>query len=367
MNDIVMEVNNPKEYLTALSLARNAFLSNVSIGVNNMENTFSSSIDKDIQDGISGIFSSTSGFFPAAQTRYYSSKVIYNPFGLGANVHLNAIYMSNEKERNDFTCIAAEISELLIRKCGVGTSDFAKVKEFADWVRRYFTYKSNDVYQDHSAAELLKNRTGVCQAIAALACVVLPYMGLRVQYVVGEGKGVGGWGCHAWNMVFINDRWIHMDFTFAMNSIGVPMTEGIMNKKIFMSTHKWDEKAFSESAIEAKYRLNRALLDAEVILYLDREYFEIDGVKIYSRTPIYYEKDNVTWIRYYDLVKYLGGGCKYSPSKNELQICVASRRYSIKGASKVMDMNLCGVRKESLDALKIRYVEINGKLMFRFE
>lgn len=366
MNDIVMEVNNPKEYITALSLARNAFLSNVSIGVNNIEKTFSASIEKDIQEGIRGIFSSSSGFFPAAQTRSYSSRIIYNPFGIGANVHLNAVYMSSEKERNDFTCIAAEISELLIQKCGYGASGYTKVNAFANWVRRYFTYKNNDVYQDHSAAELLKNRTGVCQAIAALACAVLPYMGLKVQYVVGEGKGVGGWGNHAWNMVFIDDKWIHMDFTFAMNSMGIPTIERIINKKLFMSTHRWDEKAFSDSATEAKYKLNSSLSEAEVILYLNKEYLEIDGVKIFSRIPIYYEKDNVMWIRYYYLVKYLGGGCEYIPDRNELKICVSSKRYSIKNASQVLDIDLCGVRRESLDALSVRYVELNGKLMFKF-
>lgn len=366
MNNIVMKVNNPKGYLTALYLAGNAFLRNVCIDINNKENEFSCHLHKDVQDGINAVFSSTSGFFPAAQIRAYSSRMLYNPFGFSTNVHLDAVYMSSEKERNDFICVAAEISELLIQKCGVGASDFMKVRVFADWVRKYFTYKNNGVYQDHSAAELLKNRTGVCQAISALACVVLPYMGLRTQYVTGEGKGAGGWGCHSWNMVFIENRWIHIDFTFGMNSIGIPMTEGMINKKIFMSTHKWDKKVFSESATETKYKLNSPFLSAKVILYLNRKYFEIDGVKIYTGTIVYYKSNNATWIKFYELVKYLGGGCEYNVGKDELQVCAANRRYSIKGASKVMDMNQQGIRKESLDAMEINSVEINEKLILHF-
>lgn len=367
MNDIVMEVNNPTEYLTALSLARNAFLENVSININNKEKTFSNHLNEDVQDGIDCVFSPKSGFFPAAQTRQYSSEIIYNPYGFGANVHLYAVYMCSEKERNDFTCIAAEISNLLNSKYRNITSEYEKIKVFADWVRRYFAYKNNDVYQDHSAVELLKNRTGVCQAISALACVVLPYMGIKTQYVVGEGKGISGWGSHAWNMVLLSDRWVHVDFTFAMNAIGIPMTDGIFNRKIFMNTHKWDEKAFSDVATMAKYNVNNVLFDAEIILYLNKEYIEINGVKIHSRVPVYYEKNNAKWIRYYDLIRYIGGGCELNYHKDELYICVASKRYSIRGAMKVIDMELCGVRKESLDALKIRNVEINGKLMFRFK
>lgn len=366
MNDVVMEVNNPKEYITALSLARNAFLDNVSICVNNMRGDFSHIITKDIQDGIKGLFSANYGFFPAAQTRSYSSRILFNPLGLIANVHLNALYMSSEKERNDFNCIAAEISELLIEKCGFYTSDMSRIVAFTNWIRKYFVYRNTDNYQDHSAAELLKNRTGVCQAIAALAVVVLPYMGIRTQYVAGQGNGNGSWGNHAWNIVCINGEWIHVDFTFALNSIGIPMTSNIISTKMFRANHKWDENAFSTDAIEARHYMNDSISKGEIVLYKNQEFLMINEVKIHTKFPIYYEYNNQDYIKFYDLLKYLGGGCEIDLEKNQIRICVADKVYLIPATDNIVECQTGGINKRSLEIADINNVEINGKLMFRF-
>ena len=32
--------------------------------------------------------------------------------------------------------------------------------------------------------------------------------------VSGEGNGVGGWGCHAWNKIKLDGEWYHVDVTW---------------------------------------------------------------------------------------------------------------------------------------------------------
>lgn len=366
MNSVTMDVNTPKEFLTALSLARNAFLSKVSINLNNHNRTFSKEICKDITDGINAIFSSKVGFFSSSQGRSYSSCMSYYPDGSSASVEINAKYMSDEKERNDFTCIAAEIGELLNKKCKNNATELEKITEFAKWVRKNFVYKNNGVYQDHSAAELLKNRSGVCQAIAALASVVLPYMGLKTQYVVGDGKGAYGWGPHAWNMVLIEGRWVHVDFTFGLNRIKIPMTYSDADIRRFLSKHKWDENTYSNGATEAKYRINKSLFDAEVILYLNQDYFIIDEVKIHTEKPVYYMRENVAYIRYNEVLKYLAGGIELNQETNDIYICVSGKRHLLKNATDFLDSELCGIRVDSLDEIRLRHAEIAEKMMIKF-
>lgn len=361
-----MEVKNPNEYILALLLAQNAFLDKVSIRINNTTGKFSKTINKDIRDGINGVFSGDCGFFPAAQTRAYSGKIFNGSLGLKAQVHLNVAYMSSEKERNDFMCIAAEIGELLMQECGEAASDMDKIQVFANWVGKYFTYKKTSNYQDHSAIALLKKRTGVCQAIAALAVVVLPYMGIRTQYIIGKGKGKSGWGNHAWNVVYAEGHWLHVDFTFAMNSLRVPMTNNKLNSTLFRNNHRWEETVFTTDALWNRHYLSESICKGEIILFKNREYMMMNEVKIYTESPVYYEKNHQEYIRFYDVMKYLGGGCELDTTNNLIRICTKDKVYSIQNAPNMIEPDMGGIDKSVLCITKINNVEENGKLMFRF-
>ena len=366
MNDIMMEVSTPKELVFAICFARNAFLKSVKICVDNTAGNFNKTINEDIQDAITGMYSLECGYFSTAQTKSYAFEILFDASGSFAQIYLKTDYMSSEKECNDFTCIAAEISELLLTECGLWANDFQKIAKFSSWVKKNFDYKITNTDKDYSAVELLRNRTGVCQAVAALAVKVLPYMGIETQYISGQGYETSGWGKHAWNIVKTDGRWIHVDFTFALNSLLVPMTDNSLNLKMFKKTHQWNSDLLSEAAIAARSALFHEIEKSEILLIENEKYFMIHGVKIFTETPIYMNTGNKEYISIGDLIHYLGGACELNPSSDTMRICVGSQIMTLNHAVSLLNPDIAAFDRSILDVCGIRNVKYGNKLMLTF-
>lgn len=366
MSNVVMEVSTSKELVLAICFARNAFLENAKICVDNTKGNFSRNMSEDIQAAITGLYSLDCGYFPTAQTKSYASKILFDASCSFAKIYLKTNYMSSEKECNDFTCIAAEISELLLAECGPHVRDIKKIEKFSSWIKENFDYKITNTYKDHSAVELLRNRTGVCQAIAALAVKVLPYMGIETQYIAGQGYGTSGWGNHAWNIVKVDGRWLHVDFTFALNSLLLPMTDNVFNSIMFEKNHKWNRDLLSEEAIEARANLYYEIENSEIVLIENKEYFLIQGVKIFTRTPIYTNTGEREYISIRDMLNYLDGACELNPLTDTMRICVGSRIMTLNNASAIFNPDIVAFDKRILDICGIRNVKYRNKLMLTF-
>ena len=365
MNDIMMEVSTPKELVFAICFARNKLLKSVKICVDNTAGNFNKTINEDIQDAITGMYSLECGYFSTAQTKSYAFEILFDASGSFAQIYLKTDYMSSEKECNDFTCIAAEISELLLTECGLWANDFQKIAKFSSWVKKNFDYKITNTDKDYSAVELLRNRTGVCQAVAALAVKVLPYMGIETQYISGQGYGTSGWGKHAWNIVKTDGRWIHVDFTFALNSLLVPMTDNSLNLKMFKKTHQWNSDLLSEAAIAARSALFHEIEKSEILLIENEKYFMIHGVKIFTETPIYMNTGNKEYISIGDLIHYLGGACELNPSSDTMRICVGSQIMTLNHAVSLLNPDIAAFDRSILDVCGIRNVKYGNKLMMK--
>ena len=347
-------------------MRKNAFLKSVKICVDNTAGNFNKTINEDIQDAIIGMYSLECGYFSTAQTKSYAFKILFDASGSFAKIYLKTDYMSSEKERNDFTCIAAEISELLLTECGLWANDFQKIAKFSSWVKKNFDYKITNTYKDYSAVELLRNRTGVCQAIAALAVKVLPYMGIETQYISGQGYGTSGWGKHAWNIVKTDGRWIHVDFTFALNSLLVPMTDNNFNLKMFEKTHQWNSDLLSEEAIAARSALFHEIEKSEILLIENEKYFMIHGVKIFTEIPIYMNTGDKEYISVGDMVRYLGGACELNPSTDTMRICVGGRIMTVNDALSLLNPDIAAFDRSILDICGIRNVKYKNKLILTF-
>jgi len=79
-------------------------------------------------------------------------------------------------------------------------------------VRSYITIKDLSV-NDGSALETWRSRRGDCTEHATLLCAALRIAGLPARVDVGLVfyAEYGGWVGHAWNSVWIGDRWHHLD------------------------------------------------------------------------------------------------------------------------------------------------------------
>lgn len=337
MNQIVeMNVSTPEQFIKAIRLSQNVFEDQTVINVTNSEESFAraSELTADIRYGVTSLYRSTAGSFAGAQLSQFSIQMISDPFGKFSKLLVNARYFSNSKELNDLICVSAEIARLLNKKVRNHGDELEKIYLFDRWVRNTFEYKDTSQIKDHTAIELLKNRSGVCQAIAAIAVLVLSYMGVKVLYVAGAGKGSGGWGSHAWNSVKINGRWIHVDFTFSMNSFRLPSTKSGIEEQFFVKTHRWDTKEYSNRSMDSKWKSIFWKKEESINVDVEADSCRINGVEVRFSSKLLIKDDNKVLVDLASIVRLLGGGIEIIPKTGTINVCVNNKRYVFRGACK---------------------------------
>lgn len=344
--DFIMYVKTPQEFFNGIQISQNAFLKSTKIIINNRKNSFSQpqQLLNDASNGVSALMSHYGGQFPHAQLSSYSLRMSSDLFGQSACIDILANYMGTGKELNDFTCIAAEIGELLNQKSRMTHQTIDKLKVFDSWVKEFFTYENKNELRDHSAISLLKSRTGVCQAIAALAVKILPYMGIHAIYVTGQGKGMNGWGPHAWNAVYLDHRWVHVDFTFSLNSLWLPSSQTKYGAYMFSKSHRWSQIEYSEKAMSAKYEMFRKNTSGRIRMLYETGSFEFNGVRIASKSITLMEGyQGKKWVNLFYFLRFIGGSCEWIPEQDALYICLQDHRRVVKNVSKKMKNGLFDV------------------------
>lgn len=337
MNQIIeMNVSTPGQFIRAVRLSQNVFENQTVINVINRGESFAraSELISDIQYGVTSLYKNTVGSFAGAQLSQFSIQMVSDPFGRFSKLLINARYFSSPKELNDLICVSAEIAGLLNKKVRNRSDDLEKIYIFDRWVRKNFEYKSTSQMEDHTAINLLKSRSGVCQAIAAIAVLVLSYMGVKVLYVSGEGKGNRGWGPHAWNSAYINGQWIHMDFTFSMNSLRLPCTKSGIEEKFFVKTHRWDKKEYSSRSMDSKWKSICWNKEKGVNIIVNAESCRINGVEVKFSSKLLVKDGNRILVDLASIIRLMGGGIELIPNTGTINVCVCNKRIILKGALK---------------------------------
>ena len=293
-----------------------------------------SELTSDIQYGVTSLYKNTVGSFAGAQLSQFSIQMVSDPFGRFSKLLINARYFSSPKEFNDLICVSAEIAGLLNKKVRNRSDDLEKIHIFDRWVRKSFEYESTSQMEDHTAINLLKSRRGVCQAIAAIAVLVLSYMGVKVLYVSGEGKGKRGWGPHAWNSAYINGQWIHMDFTFSMNLLRLPCTTSGIKEKFFVKTHRWDKKEYSSRSMDSKWKSICWNKEKGVNIIVNAESCRINGVEVKFSSKLLVKDGNRIFVDLVSIIRLMGGGVELIPATGTINVCVCNKRIILKGALK---------------------------------
>ena len=335
MNQIIeMNVSTPEQFIRAVRLSQNVFENLTVINVMNRGESFAraSELTSDIQYGVTSLYKNTVGSFAGAQLSQFSIQMVSDPYGRFSKLLINARYFSSPKEFNDLICVAGEIAGLLYKKVRNRSDDLEKIYTFDRWVRQNFEYKSTSQIEDHTAINLLKSRSGVCQAIAAIAVLVLSYMGVKVLYVSGEGKGNDGWGPHAWNTAFVNGQWIHMDFTFSMNSLRLPCTKSVVEEKFFVKTHRWDKKEYSSRSMASKWESICWNKENGVNIIVNAESCRINGVEVKFSSKLLVKDGNRILVDLVSIIRLMGGGIELIPDTGTINVCVCNKRIILKGA-----------------------------------
>ena len=331
-----MNVSTPGQFIRAIRLSQNVFKDHTVINVANSEERFAKTSDliSEIQYGITSLYESTTGSFAGAQLSQYSIQVISDPFRRFSRVCIDSTYFSSTKELNDLICVSAEIAGLLNKKAKNPRNELEKIYLFDRWVRSNFEYKSTSQIEDHKAIELLKTRSGVCQAIAAIAVLVLSYMGVKVLYVTGEGKGQNGWSPHAWNAAKVNGRWIHLDFTFSLSSFSLPSTNSRRDEILFAKTHRWSIKEYSNRSMNSKWKSIYLQEDGCLIIDVKSNSCRINGVEVKFSSKLLMKDGNRILVDLTSIIRLLGGGIELIPSTGVVNVCVCNKRIILNDALK---------------------------------
>jgi transglutaminase-like putative cysteine protease len=156
-------------------------------------------------------------------------------------------------DRTDVDAVARALPDIISEIYGDAAnggdiSAYEKALAAHDWLVANLTY---DPSVDQTGIEngvygALINRKTMCQGYAeALQLILLSATDVPVQMQIGDGNnGDGRWMGHAWNLVFMDDRWYQVDTTFD-DPVGNP--EGKVshfyfgqNDAVMQSDHKWD-------------------------------------------------------------------------------------------------------------------------------
>ncbi len=335
MNDVIgINVFTPRQFITALRLSQNLFLKRSVISVLNYGNAFPKRQDliPDLQYGVKNLFSQSAGSFAGAQLSQYTLGVSSDPFYRNIKITIDAEYFCSSKEYNDLVCICAEIAVLLNRKVRNPNDNSEKIRVFDRWVKKHFVYKDTNSREDYQAIGLLKNRRGVCQAIAAITVLILSYMGIEVLFVSGVGFGEGGWGGHAWNAIKVDNKWVQVDFTFSLDSIILPSTKTRIEERAFTRTHRWDQSEFNELAFESKMKSMNWLYRASSTLEIAGNSLVVDGATVVFTHPLVNRIGSSELIDLSSIVRLLGGGIEVDPNNGTINICACSNRIEIRNA-----------------------------------
>lgn len=191
-------------------------------------------------------------------------------------------------------------------------------------------------------------------------------MGIETQYVSGQGYGTSGWGNHAWNIVKIDGRWIHVDFTFALNSVIIPMTDTSIHQKMFEKNHQWNKELLYDKAVEASAFLHSEAENSEIVLIENENYFLLQNVKIHTKFPVYTRQRDKDYIAIKEFINFLDGACELNPSADTMRMCVGSRIITLQNASILLNTATGAIDRTILDTYGIKNVKYKNKLMLTF-
>ena len=99
-------------------------------------------------------------------------------------------------------------------------SDFEKEMQIVQWMVQHITYdwdnfNNNTIpLQSYESYGAIVNGVAVCDGYSKAFQKIAQDCGLTVNRVSGTANGVGGWGSHAWNQIYLDDEWYNVDVTW---------------------------------------------------------------------------------------------------------------------------------------------------------
>ena len=186
------------------------------------------------------------------------------------------------------------------------------------WLRQNVQYLKTGNVSDHSITGLLRNKTAVCQGIAATACQMLRFCGLDARYISGND------GKHGWNMVCIDGQWRHIDYTYELKSFSRSV---LLSEDRFREDHSWDETKYSPKQSSILANTRKTLQKSVISLFPDEPHLSINGCTM-DTTKSYLPcvvKQNHIFVSLPTVMSLIGG--YYTKIENNCHVFIDNQHY----------------------------------------
>ena len=237
---------------------------------------------------------------------------------------INRSFFDTSKDINDFSCLLALQAEQIRKKANNNTENI--LNEIMFWIRNNVEYVNTNNLSDHSAVGLIKNGTAVCQGIAAYAYQLLYFCGLDARYVSGEGLGEDGWGPHGWNMIYYDNRWLHLDYTFELNGHSNSI---LKDERDFRINHRWDESRYSPKQSAIVINSKKTLRKSIISFIPNTQCLAINGciIDMQQRYGPCIIRENKIYVSIQIIISLIGGS--FFVNRTQFQVFINCKRYSI--------------------------------------
>lgn len=164
---------------------------------------------------------------------------------------------SNKKEAIELsTILPTIIGEIFNENFDPNASAYDKALAVHDWLVSNLAYDTSIdmISKENGTYGALKNKMTMCQGYAeALTLILISATDVDAKVIVGQANdGSGEWIGHAWNLVFMEDSWYHIDATF---NDPISNIEGQKNHYYFgqndafmVKDHTWEATFWPQAA-----------------------------------------------------------------------------------------------------------------------
>lgn len=169
---------------------------------------------------------------------------------------------------NDNDNLLHSPDEILMHLCSMikRTSPVDMERQIHDIIIKNIEYDDSGKKIDHDALGPLVYKKGVCDGISKLAKLIFDQIGIPSKVVTGTLHCTGDSpGPHAWNVVYIDGYWYHLDITADLGLSG--------DKKSI----RYDYFNLSDSEISTDHTLDRHIINCTKS---NNDYYSMNGLFI---------------------------------------------------------------------------------------
>lgn len=318
VNDPVFVVHDQFEFITALTAGLRLYLKHVYIVYDNRNGNISADdyikYARTTAELVNNEFASCACKYWDKRENNISDRIWFNGKIVIFSFYRN-LFDTEEKMRNASCFLALQAEEIAHN---AGGDPKAILDGVLQWFRRNVKYLKTNNDSDRSIIGLLLNKTAICQGIAATACQLLRFCGIDARYISGNG------GKHAWNMVFLNGQWTHIDYTYELdrNSRSVLQPESR-----FREEHTWDENEYSAEKSSSIVNTRKTLQKSVLSLFPDEPHLSINGCTM-DTTKSYLPcvvKQNHIFVSLPTVMSLIGG--YYTKIENNCHVFIDNQHY----------------------------------------